>query len=103
LHGELAQAERSIGGLEMRVKTLAEETIPALEREADQAASSALEFLRFEQAEDALDEAEKEYERRRERQPLDTVLQNAARYEGDYQTAETRSRTACAKPSRPIA
>lgn len=92
LHGALAQAERSIGGLEMRAKTLAEETIPALEREVDQAASSAREFLRLEQAEDALDEAEKEYDRRRERQPLDTVLQNATRYEGDYQTAEARSR-----------
>lgn len=92
LHGALTQAERGIGGLEMRVKTLAEETIPAIERQVDQAASSALEFLRLEQAEDALDEAEKEYERRRERQPLDTVLQNAARYEGDYQTAEARSR-----------
>jgi len=92
LQGELAQIERNIGGLEMRVKTLAEETIPALEREADQIAESAGEFLRFEQAEDALDEVVKEYERRRERQPLETVLQNATRYEGDYQTAEARNR-----------
>jgi uncharacterized protein YPO0396 len=92
LQGELAQLDRNIGGLEMRVKTLAEETIPSLEREADQIAQSAGEFLRFEQAEDALDEVVKEYERRRERQPLETVLQNATRYEGDYQTAEARSR-----------
>jgi uncharacterized protein YPO0396 len=92
LQGELAQLDRNIGGLEMRVKTLAEETIPTLEREADQIAQSAGEFLRFEQAEDALDEVVKEYERRRERQPLETVLQNATRYEGDYQTAEARSR-----------
>jgi len=90
--GELAQLERNMGGLEMRARTLAEETLPSLEREADQIASSAREFLRCEQAEDALDEAEKEYERRRERQPLETALQNAARYEGDYQTAEARSR-----------
>jgi uncharacterized protein YPO0396 len=92
LQGELAQIERNIGGLEMRVKTLAEETIPSLEREADQVAQSAGEFLRLERAEDALDEVVKEYERRRERQPLETVLQNATRYEGDYQTAEARSR-----------
>ena len=91
LQGELAQLNRNIGGLEMRVKTLAEEMIPSLEREADQIAQSAGEFLRFEQAEDALDEVVKEYERRRERQPLETVLQNATRYEGDYQTAEARS------------
>ena len=92
LQGELAQIERNIGGLEMRAKTLAQETIPSLERQADQIAQSAAEFLRFEQAEDALDEAVKEYERRRERQPLETILQNATRYEGDYQTAEARSR-----------
>jgi uncharacterized protein YPO0396 len=92
LQGELAQIERNIGGLEMRAKTLAEETIPSLERQADQIAQSAGEFLRFEQAEDALDEVVKEYERRRERQPLETILQNATRYEGDYQTAEARSR-----------
>ncbi len=37
-------------------------------------------------------ENEKEYQRRRERQPLETILINATRYEGDYQTAEGRSR-----------
>ncbi|MBN1889273.1 MAG: AAA family ATPase [Thermoflexales bacterium] len=92
LQADLSQLDKHIGGLEMRAATLAEQTIPALEREADGAAQSALEFLRAEQAEDALDEANKEYERRRERQPLDVVLQNAVRYEGDHQTAETRSR-----------
>ncbi len=35
---------------------------------------------------------QKEYEKRRERQPLETILQNAQRYEGDYQTAERHSR-----------
>jgi len=92
LQDELSELDRNLGGLEMRGKTLAEETIPALEREAGLAAQSAREFLCFEQAEDMLDEAEKEYERRRERQPLETALQNATRYEGDYQSAETRSR-----------
>ena len=37
-------------------------------------------------------EVEQEYGRRRERQPLETVLANAARYEGDYESAEGRSR-----------
>jgi hypothetical protein len=92
LQAALSELERHIGGLEMRAKTLTEETIPGLEREADQAAQSAREFLRLEQAEDTLDEVEKEYERRRERQPLETVLQNATRYENDYQSAEVRSR-----------
>ncbi len=92
LQGELSQLERNLGGLEMRSKTLAEETIPVLEREVDLAAQSAGEFLRFEQAEDMSDEVEKEYERRLLRLPLETVLQNATRYEGDYESAEARSR-----------
>ncbi len=92
LQGELSQLERNLGGLEMRSKTLAEETIPALEREAGLAMQSAGEFLRFEQAEDMSDEVDKEYERRLLRHPLETVLQNATRYEGDYESAEARSR-----------
>jgi uncharacterized protein YPO0396 len=39
-----------------------------------------------------LEEVGKEYTRRRERQALEIVLENAARYEGDYAAAETRSR-----------
>ncbi len=92
LQAELSELDKHIGGVDMRAKTLNDETIPTVEREADQAAQSALAFLRFEQAEDALDEVNKEYERRRERQPLETVLQNATRYESEYQSAETRSR-----------
>ncbi|HLF90811.1 MAG TPA: SbcC/MukB-like Walker B domain-containing protein, partial [Anaerolineales bacterium] len=98
LYGENAALERRIGGLENQVKTLAGETLPALEREADRALQSAREFLTLETGTDAADpteiltETEKEYERRRERQPLETVLQNATRYENDYQSAEMRSR-----------
>ncbi len=46
----------------------------------------------IEDAEALLDEAQKEYERRRGRQPLETILPNADRYENDYQVAENRSR-----------
>jgi len=49
-------------------------------------------LFRSEKAAESLDEIEKEYERRRERQPLEVVLANATRYEGDYQGAESRGR-----------
>jgi len=52
----------------------------------------AQEFLANENASEMLEEVTREYDRRRERQPLETVLQNAARYASDYQTAELRSR-----------
>ncbi len=42
--------------------------------------------------EETKSDVQKEYERRRERQPLDVILQNASRYENDYQAAEGRSR-----------
>jgi uncharacterized protein YPO0396 len=41
---------------------------------------------------DLLAGIEKEYNSRLERQPIETILQNASRYENDYQTAESRSR-----------
>ncbi len=87
------QLERDIGGLQTRVETLSEETIPNLEREADQVVQDIKQFLLQENTEALRDEIEKEYERRRQRQPLETVLTNATRYEGDYWTAEGRSRT----------
>ena len=86
------QLERQIGGWEQRAGVLEKEALPQLERAADGALQSARLFLASEQADEMLDEVEKEYARRRERQPLETVLQNAARYEGDYQSAEARSR-----------
>jgi uncharacterized protein YPO0396 len=97
LFGENAGLERRVGGLENRVQTLTEETIPALELAVDQVLQGARQFLALETGEednleDALAEMEKEYERRRERQPLETVLQNSTRYENDYQSAEMRSR-----------
>jgi uncharacterized protein YPO0396 len=89
---EADQLERKIGGLEQLAASLAGEAIPALERAADEAVQSAAQCLAAEKAEDLREEVEKEYERRRERQPLETVLANATRYEGDYQTAEAKSR-----------
>ncbi|MBI4769172.1 MAG: hypothetical protein HY784_01850 [Chloroflexi bacterium] len=85
--------ERRTGGLEQQAETLAREAIPGLERAAEAAAREAETFLQGENAgEETQAEAVREYERRRERQPLETVLANAGRYEGDYQGAESRSR-----------
>lgn len=82
----------SIGGLKNHMNTLARQTIPNLEHQADEILREAQQFLFIEEADDLAEDAQKEYERRRERQPLDTVRDNAARYENDYQSAETRSR-----------
>jgi uncharacterized protein YPO0396 len=86
---ELGEA---IGGLKNRLETLLNETMPALERQADAIQQEARGFLLMEEAEELLEELQKEYERRRQRQPLETVLTNAGRYESDYQNAENRSR-----------
>jgi uncharacterized protein YPO0396 len=93
LQAEVGQLERDIGGLEAHIETLSQETIPNLAREADQATQDVDQFLLQEDAEALGGEIAKEYERRRKRQPLETVLANATRYEGDYRTAEDRSRT----------
>ena len=82
----------SIGGLKTKLETLNNETLPALEQQAAEKLQEARSILILEDAEDLLEEAEKEYDRRRQRQPVETIRDNAAKYEGDYQTAETRSR-----------
>ena len=84
--------EREMGRLEERIATLSGETLPGLERAADEAIQDAQGFLVAEEAEDLLDDAQAEYERRRERQPVETILANAERYENDYRNAENRSR-----------
>jgi uncharacterized protein YPO0396 len=93
LQGDSDRLERDIGRLETRIETLSGETIPHLEREVDGVAQDTEQFLLQESAESLREEIDREYERRRERQPLETVLTNATRYEGDHQTAENRSRT----------
>ncbi len=92
LQTEAGRMEREIGRLEERTATLADEMLPGLERKADQALQDAQGCLLLEDAEAMLDEAQKEYERRRGRQPLETILSNAERYEKEYQAAENRSR-----------
>jgi len=92
LQAQAGSLEREIGRLEERTATLADETLPGLERDADHALQDAQGFMLLENAEALLDEAHREYERRRARQPLETILPNADRYENDYQVAENRSR-----------
>ena len=87
-----ANLERRSGGLESKIAALAEEAIPQIERAADAALREAQDFFGQESAAEMQADVEKEYARRRERQPLETVLENATRYEGDYQSAEARSR-----------
>jgi uncharacterized protein YPO0396 len=92
VQARLAETERAIGSLATRLQTLDREQIPALERDGAVAAEVAHRFPLQEGAEEMLEEVGKEYTRRRERQALEIVLENAARYEGDYAAAETRSR-----------
>jgi len=91
---ELARLDRQAGGLEQQAESLSTTVIPGLERAAAEAAQAVDQFLSDEGAAgpESRAENEKEYQRRCERQPLETVLANAVRYEGDYQTAEARSR-----------
>lgn len=93
LQSEAATLERRLGSLEEKIKQIETESIPSLERSADESIQSADSFLIQENADDETkSEVQKEYERRRERQPLEVILQNAGRYENDYQIAEQRSR-----------
>jgi len=92
LEAEASKEDETMGRLRARIETLADETLPNLERQADLALQDAHAFLGTETAEVMLDDAQQEYERRRQRQPLETVRDNATRYEGDYQSAENRSR-----------
>jgi uncharacterized protein YPO0396 len=93
LQNEMAAFERHIGNLETSVKTLEMEQIPELERLIDQALQSAEEFLKTESVdEEGGADIQQEYQRRGERQPVDVIVQNATRYENEYQSAEQRSR-----------
>jgi uncharacterized protein YPO0396 len=93
MQNEIASFERRLGNLEEKIKQIETESIPGLERSADESIQSAESFIIQENAdEETKSDVQKEYERRRERQPLEVILQNASRYENDYQTAEQRSR-----------
>ena len=92
VQARLSQADRSIGDLQRLLLTLDHDVIPDLEREGAAAVEAAQGFLLLEEAGDMAEEAEKEYARRRERQALEIVLENATRYEDDHARAEARSR-----------
>jgi uncharacterized protein YPO0396 len=94
LQTEVAALERKMGGLEAETRALAEQDIPRLERQIDQAIQNAGDYLAVvDQLEEELRaEVEKEYSRRLERQPAEVIQQNAERYENDYQSAENRNR-----------
>ncbi len=92
LQKEADDLGETIGGMKNHLDTLANKTVPGLERQADEILQEAKTFLLIEAAEDALEDGQREYERRRQRQPLETVRDNATRYEHDYQNAENRSR-----------
>jgi len=93
LQDEVLSVTKKLGNLEEKIKQIETESIPGLERSADESIRSAESFLTQENAdEETTSDVQKEYERRRERQPLEVILQNASRYENDYQTAEGRSR-----------
>ena len=91
---EIGALERKMGGMEAEARSLADDEIPRLEREIDQAIQNAEAFLvTNEQIDEELRaEIEKEYMRRLERQPVEVIQQNAERYENDYQNAEARNR-----------
>ena len=92
VQGRLSQADQNIGDLRRLLHTLDQDVIPALERAGAAEVAAVRSFLRLENAADMSEEVEKEYTRRRERQALETVLENAARYEEDHTRAEAKSR-----------
>ncbi len=89
---EMDELAERVGSLQNQIETLQGDTLPDLEKQADLALQDARQFLFEEDAEELLEDIGQEYERRCQRQPVETVWTNATRYEGDYQTAETRSR-----------
>ena len=92
VQSRLSQADQNIGDLRRLIHTLDRDVIPDLERTGAAEIEAARGFLLLENAEDMSEEVEKEYTRRRERQALETVLENAARYEEDHARAEAKSR-----------
>ena len=92
VQSRLSQADRDIGTTQQRVYSLDHDIIPDLEQKGADAVEAARGFLLLEGAEELVEEAGKEYARRRERQALETVLENAERAETSYTTAESNNR-----------
>ena len=86
------EAGEKIGGLKNRLEMLADETIPTLEQQAADILKQAQDFLSEEEAEAMLADLQKEYERRRQRQPVETVRDGAAAQERRYQSGENSAR-----------
>ena len=80
------------GQIQTHVAALQQEKIPDLERVIEAAQQLVVAFLAGEAAEPMREDVDAEYERRRERQPIETIVDNSTRYENDWQTAELRSR-----------
>lgn len=93
IQDEANDSSRKLGNLEAEIRKLEAESIPSVERSAAEKIQEQENFLALENADDETkSDIQKEYDKRRERQPLETILQNARRYENDYQNAEQRSR-----------
>jgi uncharacterized protein YPO0396 len=93
IQGEANDSARKLGNLEAEIRKLEAESIPSLERSAAEKIKEQEDFLVAENADDETKtDIQKEYDKRRERQPLEVILQNSRRYESDYQNAEQRSR-----------
>jgi uncharacterized protein YPO0396 len=93
IQGDANDSSRKLGNLEAEIRKLETESIPSLERSAAEKIKAQEDFLSAENADDETkSDIQKEYDKRRERQPLEVILQNSRRYENDYQNAEQRSR-----------
>ncbi len=98
IQDEATDSSRKLGNLEVEIRKLEAKSIPSVERSSAEKLQEQENFLVSENADDETkSDIQKEYEKRRERQPLETILQNAQRYENDYQTAERRSRDQIAR------
>ncbi len=83
---------QSMGQQKNRVEMLSQEKIPEQERAIESARRTVDAFLVDEGVESLREELDSEYAHRRERQPIEVILTNSARYEGDYQSGEMRCR-----------
>ncbi len=92
LDQQATELGETIGSLRKHIEMLQTEALPTLEQQAAEALQAAKAFLQQEDAVELLEDAQQEYERRRQRQPLETLLTNATLYENNYQSAEQRSR-----------
>ncbi|MCX6059563.1 MAG: AAA family ATPase [Chloroflexi bacterium] len=93
IQGAASDSARKLGSFEAEIRKLETESIPSLERSAAEKIKAQEDFLVAENADDETkSDIQKEYDKRRERQPLEVILQNSRRYENDYQNAEQRSR-----------